>query len=238
MPKAIAVPAFLMAAVGVLVSKIPHMHLAALLASGEIDASRIPVTEFVPASSTELSRSIRLGELILRIPEDARISQEPSNKAHLLVEMNGLTCTMFPPRRQVPEHGDNEWSLPERLGPDELSRRIAVCTASREDFSLWASASEIDLLRERLVNRPIYCLGAERVEVFRGEALSGLLLIWKVDGAPRMLLEYFSTDGGVRGSALLVLDSDSPECTRRARALLSTFNLQPEWAAPPSACSD
>jgi hypothetical protein len=74
--------------------------------------------------------------------------------------------------------------------------------------------------------RPLYCLGAEQVEVVRGGSLSGLLLIWTNDGRPRMAFEYLSADERIEGDVVMLsADRDRERAVRTARQQVSSFRL-------------
>jgi len=234
MPRPIAFFAVLSAALGVLVLKAPHMRLAAQIASGQVDGRRIPVTEFAPERFPEESVSVRLGDLAFQVPRRTRLEPAISDESFgFLLTFDGLKCRVLPPRYNTREEGTAPWSLSEMCSGDELSRQAAICAASGADLSFGLSRAEVQLLRERLEIRPAFCLAAERVEVVRGETLCGLLLTWKVEGVPRMVLTYFSADHRVSARAFLFPDSDSAEAGQAARALVSTFRFESGSLASP-----
>lgn len=228
----IPVLAILAASLGALVSKAPHMRLAAQLASGEIDGRRISVADFVPERFQEECISVRLGDLILEAPERATIEFTPSDEPFALwLEVDDLKCRVLRPRYAPQEDDANLWRQCEPSCHDELGRQAAACSASGQDLSLWMGARDVERLHDRLEIRPAFCLAAERVEVMRAKTLSGLLVTWRSDGRLRMVFTYFSPDNRVQGKVFVFPKSDSPEVIRAARALISTLRLEPESIA-------
>lgn len=75
MPRAITFFAILLAGLGALVSKVPHLRLAAQLASGEIQGEWIPVTDFAPTEFQETSQTLRTARLVFEAPQSARVEQ-------------------------------------------------------------------------------------------------------------------------------------------------------------------
>jgi hypothetical protein len=230
MPKAVALFGILLAGVGLFLTRLPYLGLAARLASGEIDGNPIAVVAFKPAPFEEKTKPVRLGGLVFDFPSRARIESYPSDDlSSVRVDLDGLKCRVLSPRQREDGEGDCHdmpgWAAV--WGEDRIDHQAAICSASGQDLSLWMSPVEVQRLRDQLEARPFCCLNAERVEVVRGETLSGLLLIWTNEGRPRMAFEYLSPDNRVAGTALLFADVDSDQALAAARSLLSTFRLEP-----------
>lgn len=218
----------LLAALGVLVSRVPHLRLAVQLASGQLDGRRIPVTDFVPAGFQEKSTSHCLDRLVFEAPERARVQRVPLGDTFVVwLDLDGMTCCVMPPREETEEDEPNPWDESATFGEAELRRRAAICASSEQDLSFWMGPAGVQQLHEQLELRPAFALAAERVEVVRGSTLSGLLLTWKTEDVTQMAFTFFSPDKRINGSVLLRLHSESPESVRTARAIVSSFRLQP-----------
>jgi len=223
--------ASVLAASGFVAWKAPHLQLIAQLASGEIDGHPVPVVDFVPVPFQEETISIRCGDLVVDIPRRAVVRPASADEGSgFVLEVDGLKCRLLPPRHEGPDR--ESWLDTRRcaaaLGADELGRQAAVCAASRHDLSFWMSGRDVESLGDRLRLRPYLCLAADRVEVLRGEHLSGLLRFSVCEGQPRVDFEYFSPDHRIRGRAFLFADAASDHSMRAARTLISTFRLEPK----------
>lgn len=229
MPRAITFFAILLAGLGALVSKVPHLRLAAQLASGELQGEWIPVSDFAPTGFQETSQTLRTANLVFEAPQSARVEQiDRGGSIGLQLQQGGLMCYVLPPRTDAEDDESDPWPVLTAPGKSQLDDEAAICAASERDFSLWMSADEVEQLREQLELRPTFRLNAERVEVVRGHTLSGLLLTWKVEGATHMAFNYASPDQHIRGHVLLRLESESPQVMQTARAMVSSFRLQAE----------
>jgi len=227
MTKTMSFLALLLAGFGIVVTKVPHMRLAAQLASGELDGRQVPVTDFVPARFDESAVSVRLGKLAFDVPLRARVEPASSDESSgIRLELDGLKCRILPPRHGFDVYGPGPRKSHATLGRDEIAREAFICGASGNDLSLWMNAAEARELQERLEAKPLYCLSADRVEVVRRETLSGLLLSSTIEGLPRMIFAYVSVDNRLRGRVFLFADVGSTEAVEAARALVSTFRIE------------
>lgn len=222
--------AIVFAIVGLGVTKAPYMQLAAKLVSGDIDGTPIPVMDSEPTRFQEETVSMRCGALVFEVPAHAHV-EPPSAVAPtaIYLEIGRLNCTIFPPRQ--PDDADDELSalaVPEGTsGKDIVALRTAVCRASRQDLSFWMTAEEIGRLQRQLELRPLYCLGADRAEVVRGQDACGLLLMWTGEGRLQMLFEYVSSNGRFQGNIAMLANVDCDETRSAARAILNSLQLEP-----------
>lgn len=219
----------LLIGLGLCAAKVPHLRLAARLASGEVDGSAIRVTESAPVRFEGETVPVRCGELVFEVPRNSSIEPaSPDAPTYIRLEVAGLKCQVFRPRPATSVDGE----LPAAWGEEIIRRRAAICRASGQELSFWMSATAAQALEDRLEVRPLYCLGAEQVEIVRGGSLSGLLLIWTNEGRPRMAFEYLSADERIEGDVIMLsADRDRERAVRTARQLVSSFRL----ATPESA---
>jgi len=211
----------------VVLLRLPHLLLAAGLASGQIDGRQIPIVNMTPLSFAAQTRVLPCGNLRLEVPDDAIIEPQPPDEScgfHL--KLRGLECRVPPPRYQPDEQdtGTTDWSAElDRYGIDW---QASVCAASSEDFSFWMSSRQAESLRQRLQAKMYLSLFAERIEVVRSESLCGLLVMWGLADQPRMRLEYFTPDRRTRGTLLITLGASTPEAMDMARAIVSSLRVE------------
>ncbi|NLE60071.1 MAG: hypothetical protein GX616_17095 [Planctomycetes bacterium] len=215
---------------GLLVSKTPHMRLAARLACGDIDGQPITVTDLEPATFVEKTLPVRLGDLVFAVPANARIDPETSDNLYGIgMDLDGLKCLILAPRRRDTGTEDDadvlDWQ--ERLSESSIDEKDAICRSSSGDFSFWVDSVQIQRLQNRLEARQLLCMAAEQVEVVHGDTLSGLLLIWTNEGRLRMVFEYSSPDSRVTGTIVLMADAPSDQVMQTVRALLTGLRLEP-----------
>ncbi|HOW72776.1 MAG TPA: hypothetical protein PKY77_19420 [Phycisphaerae bacterium] len=207
-------------------AKMPYLRLTFQLASGELDGRPVEVTEFASVSFNEPTIEVQCGDLAFEVPARAQVDYKPAGElVGVSVEVDGLMFGAAPPREERPGDGlsSPKW---EAWGGGEIDRRVAVCRSSGRELSFWMSAAEVDELEARLAERRFICLRADRVEVLRGETLSGLFLSWPGDGRTCLVFEYVTPDGKTGGSAWFVLQPLSERSLALARAIIGSFHLE------------
>lgn len=220
--------------------KMPYVRLASQLASGELDGRPVEIADFASVPFDEPTVRVQCGDLAFDVPARAQIDYKLADDlVGVSVEVEGLMCGTVPPREELLEDtlSTLRWGA---WGQGEIDRRVAVCRSSGEELSFWMSAAEIDGLEARLAERRFICLRADRVEVLRGETLSGLFLSWEGDGRTCVVFEYVTPDGKTGGSAWFVLQPLSERSLALARAIVGSFrieNQQPLAVAHPGASS-
>ncbi len=220
----------LLATTSLLIFKIPHLRLALAMASGQIDGRQIPVEDFSPAQFTGKTVTVRCGNLLFEVPDDARVEPQPgADASSLWVWSGGILYHVFPPIEETAIEQDflkeAEWAR--ACENDEVSQRVALYKSNGNQLSFWLSFQEAEWLQEKLEIRLAFCSHADRIEVLRGSNLSGFLLFRKIEETPYMEFDYFCGEFPLRGRVFVTLDPSQSGAMDEVRAFLSSLRFQP-----------
>lgn len=210
-------------------ARFPHLGLALAMATGRIDGRPIAIADFVPATFAGPTTTMRCASLLFELPEQALAEPSPGEDAGILwLRFNGASCHVFPPLREIDVMdewlADADWASP--YANDEISLRTALYKSTGDDLSFWMSSQEAQSLHQRLALRAAVSPAADRIEVLRGETLSGFLLFYSIDGAPYLQFDYFSNnDRSLRGRVFITPDPGQTMALEQIRAFLGSLRL-------------
>jgi hypothetical protein len=222
----------------------PQCRLWIHTATRKTNCRPVPVDAFSPAGFHEDSVPVSLGALRLSVPRAAMVQREPGDRPDaervgLSLQWAGMGLVAFSPvPNQVSEYEQRLYRSPPSLGQlDAVALRGAAFSADPTKASLWMDRRQAQELDSLLAIRTFLFCDVERVELVRGEAVKGVLIIRDLgDDRMSMVFDFFSLDESLSGTAILTLDRRSEYAINTARAIVSSFHVASDSIAEARLC--
>ena len=224
-----SLPAMALTLLGGLTWKSPHLNLLGRIASGDLQAQAVPVTEMPAPQRREAMVPVLLHSLVLDVPRTLVPSIVCSeDNRQMRAEDDRLRCFLFAPEPHLlPDVRATAGAMQAHLPPGEVAVRAAAYRASTRELSFWMSIQEVCRLEALLECRLSIFPDTERVEVVQTDHVRGLLA-FRNDGADtRILFDYFSPDERLGGMVIFSVPSGDEPAIDRVRAIAASFRITP-----------